>query len=218
VTRSRGPDLARIRAFLRTREREGRRGAAAFAASGVEVLFDDREGTGPRDVASLGALVARVFPSGAPNDVRTSFAELLDPVPRRIEETTGVALDALVPRWERHLATLRADAALGNIVDPLAALEADTIIEPDASPTIVVRATIPPGTTLTVRHLEAGPFDHPVTDFDLHAESAASVDGVTEVRVVGAYGPRSRVILATDLIGTALRVPLRLDATRLELP
>jgi hypothetical protein len=212
VTRDRGPDAPRIRAFLRVREHEGLRGAAALAATGIETLVGERE---PASV--LGPLAARLFAAGATDDVRVVFAEWLSPVPHVLAEATSVGPELLTGAWRSHLGALAADRSITGLLGEAASTRAEVSFEASGVPDLVVRAVIPAGTSLTVRHDGVGPFDAPVDEHRLAAESAAAA-GTTEIRLSGRYASHTRVLVLVDLSGTRVGAPLRLAGERLEVP
>lgn len=145
----------------------------------------------------------------------------LDPIEARLERETGLTPRALDEALDAQLTAWRALER-----GPLARVprtDAFILVEPGNPPALRwwVDADRPfePGATCTLVHAAIGPFDAPLDPDALFREErpCAELDD-EEARLVGRYGSGERVFAAIELDTPALGAPVRVVATRLEIP
>lgn len=211
-----GPwDRDDLRQWFRFRERHGEAMTRAAAFSLVATLERLR---GPEAVMTL---ARRLYGRDIPQDLRAVIHARRHPFPEVFGEAAGVSWDEFLGQWRSELARSRGLPEVAAALREVPEARGQVTIEREegAIRTLAYRVWIeggPPGGDLRFALLHRGlsPFDGPLERDELHQE-VHELDGEGAAhRLVGRYGPGSRVFVALELESERLGCPIRLLAQR----
>jgi hypothetical protein len=204
----------------RYRERVGPEVAEAVAWSAVRFLAQ------AHGRARVLALASALLGRRARGDVRDTIAEWRHPMTEVFARTVGVTWDTFVTQWHLHLDALHQDPDVAVALAAIPQLSAaiDPAVEGGSERPIGhhVRADppLPAGTVWALVHKRLSPWDEEIDVRSLQRDGYvwASEAGADARTLRGSYGAGERVFLAVEVEPAALGCPLRLAATRLDLP
>lgn len=221
VSRREPPSTATVTQWFRSRERLGEVPSRALAFSALLAL--ERR----RGAAAVEALARQTAGRPAPLDTRAVLAAWRAPLPERFHRSTSLELEPFVEAWAGDLERLRARPAVAEVLSQVPEAEVEVSLERGRGTIRTLRWQVrfdgaPPGqpTTAALLHRDLGPFDRPLERHELRREERlVGGDGpaAVDARLLGRYGPGSRVFLALELDLEPLGCPVRLLAERREI-
>lgn len=211
-----GPTRGQLEQWYRVRERHGEEMAGAMAYSGLLVL---EQVHGPEAVT---ALVRDLYGRPWPVDSRTVVREWRRPLAASFREAVGVDLESFLEEWNRELTRLGSLPEVGAALDEIPRATATLSVERGQGSIRALAYRVnfsgepPEGTRISLLHQALSPFDDPIVRRELLVEEHAVTSRTAAHRLLGRYGPGSRVFVAVEVDSPTLDCPLRLAAERRE--